>query len=176
MEAIRTIMKPLKAFSATRAGARFFRSTLHHLDTFIYTITGKRLTFTVFGTSNPVIFLKVPGRKSNIMRTTPLNAFPHLTVPGGLYVLATNWGQDHHPAWYLNLMAAGECVVEQNGVETLSAAHELEGEEYELVWPYTEKWMLNYRNYRERVGDARHLPVVALLPKGVNVESLEPPG
>ncbi len=165
MQFIRWVNTPVTRLTATKAGARFFRVVLPPLDNFVYRLSGKRLTFTTLAVSNPVIFLKVPGRKSGIERVTPLNAFPHLTVPDALYVLATNWGQEHHPAWYLNLMAAGEAVVEENGVERVMTAHELQGEAYDAVWPYTEKWMVNYKNYRQRIGDVRHIPVIALLPK-----------
>ena len=50
----------------------------------------------------PIVLLRTTGAKSKLPRTVPLVGMP---VDGGLAIIASNFGQTRHPAWYYNLRA-----------------------------------------------------------------------
>ncbi|MEU6830851.1 nitroreductase/quinone reductase family protein [Nocardia beijingensis] len=87
-------------FAATKPGSRLVRA-LTPLDRAVLERTGAK--YTVLGPIGaPVILLTTIGRKSGQPRTQPL-----LYVHDGdtLYVIGSNFGQAHHPAWTANLLA-----------------------------------------------------------------------
>src|SRR5205814_2252101 len=66
---------------------------------------------------NPVILLTTVGRKSGRPLVTPLN----FSVDGDRIVaIASAGGAEHHPAWYLNLVANPDVTIER-GTETYRA-------------------------------------------------------
>ncbi len=54
--------------------------------------------------SQRTLLLTTTGRRSGQPRTLPLQYFR--SPEGHLFVVASNWGNDRPPAWYLNLLAA----------------------------------------------------------------------
>ena len=69
--------------------------------------------YTVLGPIGaPVVLVTTRGRKSGQPRLSPL-----LYVHGGdtLYVIGSNFGWSHHPAWTANLLADPEAVVTLDG-------------------------------------------------------------
>lgn len=87
-------------FAATKPGSWLIR-TITPLDRALLERTDAK--YTVLGPIGaPVILLTTTGRKSGIARTQPL-----LYVHDGdtLYVVGSNFGQAHHPAWTGNLLA-----------------------------------------------------------------------
>ncbi|MBF6329104.1 nitroreductase family deazaflavin-dependent oxidoreductase [Nocardia transvalensis] len=93
-------------FAATKVGSFVVRK-LTPLDRKLLERTAGR--YTVLGPIGaPVILLTTIGRKSGQPRTSPL-----LYVHDGdvLYVIGSNFGQAHHPAWTANLLANPEAVV-----------------------------------------------------------------
>jgi deazaflavin-dependent oxidoreductase (nitroreductase family) len=93
-------------FAATRLGSLVVRG-LTPLDRRLLQRTAGR--YTALGPIGaPVILLTTTGRMSGQPRTTPL-----LYVYGGevLYVIGSNFGQSHHPAWTANLLADPHAVV-----------------------------------------------------------------
>ncbi|MGV9676281.1 nitroreductase family deazaflavin-dependent oxidoreductase [Nocardia sp. NPDC003482] len=92
-------------FAATKPGSFVVRA-LTPLDRRVLERTAGR--YTVLGPIGaPVVLLTTTGRKSGQPRTSPL-----LYVHDGsaLYVLGSNFGQAHHPAWTANLLARPEAV------------------------------------------------------------------
>ena len=57
--------------------------------------------YAVQGDSLPLVTLTTIGAKSGQLRSTPL-----VGIPDGerLVLVASNFGQGHHPAWYYNLV------------------------------------------------------------------------
>ncbi|MGW6623817.1 nitroreductase/quinone reductase family protein [Nocardia sp. NPDC055002] len=87
-------------FAATKPGSWLIR-TITPLDRALLERTDAK--YTVLGPIGaPVILLTTTGRKSGVARTQPL-----LYVHDGdtLYVVGSNFGQAHHPAWTGNLLA-----------------------------------------------------------------------
>lgn len=113
------------------------------------------------GVGFPVVLLTVPGRKSGIERTVPLVYF---TAGEEVILVASSFGRPRHPAWYLNLIAAGEARLTTGGaVEVPHRVRETEGQERERLFALAERLYAGYGLYRERAGD-RRIPVLALKP------------
>ena len=142
-----------KWFAAT------FKGVAPHVDRFLGRVTGGRV-FMLAGTGIPTLLLTTTGRKSGQQRTVPLLFSRH---DGALVVVGSNWGQQQHPAWALNLLANPEATVALRGKSGPVHARVIEGEERERVWDtlLTKNWP-GYENYAERSG--RHINIFALEP------------
>jgi deazaflavin-dependent oxidoreductase (nitroreductase family) len=103
------------------------------------------------------LLLTTRGRKSGELRRTALV----YERDGGRYVLAaSNRGADHHPAWYLNLLADPYVTV-QAGTETFAArARPATVAERPHLWRLMVSAMPEYAAYQERT--TREIPVVLL--------------
>jgi len=100
------------------------------------------------------------GRKSGIERETPL-----LYVPDDkrFLVLASNAGQDHDPAWWLNLQANPEAKVRVGRRVVAVAARRAEGDEAQQLWPQLLAAFPAFEGYRQ--GTEREIPIVVLEPR-----------
>jgi deazaflavin-dependent oxidoreductase (nitroreductase family) len=108
----------------------------------------------------PEILLQVPGRRSGILRSTPLLCVPH---GDGWLVAGSNWGAPEPPAWVANLQAAEEPLVTFKGRTVAADARLLAGPEREEKWAVMLETWPNYATYAERTG--RELPVFWLTPR-----------
>lgn len=106
-----------------------------------------------------VVLLTTKGRRSGKERTVPLFAVEH---GDGWAVVASNSGHDQHPAWYLNLTAAGEGTVTLGSTKTRVRPRGADDAEREELW---KQFVDRYSGYAEyqRVTD-RAIPVVVLEP------------
>lgn len=97
------------------------------------------------------------GRRSGLERVTPL-----LCVEDGhrWIVAASNGGDDREPAWWLNLQARPEAVVQFGGERTTVKAREASEAENAELWTRLEASYSYYDRYRERT--SRHIAVVVL--------------
>ena len=84
------------------------------LHNFIYRVSGGRVAGR-FG-KGPVLLLTVKGRKTGKPQTIPLI---YVAIDGGFAVIASFAGSPTHPAWYLNLQAAGAANVQVGGKQAL---------------------------------------------------------
>lgn len=154
-------MNPLRPV-AIRLGAqpwlpRFARFIVG-LDRGIQRVTGGRLTLLSIA-GLPELMLTVPGRKSGILRSTPLLCVPY---EGGWLVAGSNWGQAKPPAWVGNLLAADEARVTFHGADHAVEPHLATGERRAQLWQVMLQTWPNYAKYAERT--PREIPVVHLLP------------
>lgn len=156
-EVISPLFKPVFAFASTAVGSRFIRA-LVPLDRRVLRATKGK--YTLFGpTSMPELLLTTTGRKSGQPR---LSALSYLRDGDSLLVLGSNFGQQHHPAWSLNLLANPEAVVAINGTEIPVTAALVTGPERDaglqrfLAYPM-------YQAYRTRTD--RELRLFALTPR-----------
>lgn len=72
------------------------------------------------------------GRRSGEPRDAPLACMP---ADGGWYVVGSNFGHTHHPAWTGNLIATPEATVSFRGRTTTMVARQLSDEDRREVWP-----------------------------------------
>ena len=109
----------------------------------------------------PVVILETVGRKSGEARRTMLTA---PVVDGETVVLVASYGGDsRHPAWYLNLTAQPDVVLERDGVATPMRARTATAGEKAALWPRIVTSYRGYAGYQERTD--REIPVVLLTPR-----------
>ena len=134
--------------------------TLVPVDRWLQRRTGGRVT--ILGRSAlPTLLLTTQGRKSGLPRTVPLI---YAADGDSFIVTASNWGQEHHPAWSGNLLAASAAsVMLPGGNEIPVLAALAEGAERDRVWPLVTKVWPAYDTYVERSG--RDLRVFVLTPR-----------
>ena len=107
----------------------------------------------------PELLLTTKGRTSGLPRQVPL-----LYAREGrtLVVVASNWGQAHHPAWSANLLAEPAATVQLHGELRDVRARPASEQEKARVWPLVLSVWPAYDTYAERSG--RDLRVFLLEP------------
>ncbi|WP_444949445.1 nitroreductase family deazaflavin-dependent oxidoreductase [Micromonospora ureilytica] len=104
------------------------------------------------------LLLTTQGRKTGELPRTALV----YARDGDRYVLAaSNRGAEHHPAWYLNLVADPYVTV-QVGTETFTAYARPAADERPRLWRLMVSAMPEYAVYQQRI--TREIPVVLLEP------------
>lgn len=106
------------------------------------------------------LVLQVPGRRSGILRTTPLLTVPH---GDGWLVVGSNWGAPEPPAWAANLRAAQDPTITYRGRTLAVDARELTGPERDEKWAVAVAGWPNYATYADRTD--RELPLFWLTPR-----------
>ena len=149
----------IRRTAATRPVSKLYARTLHHVDRRVYDATDGRTTFTSWAAGVPVVMLTTTGAKSGKRRTLPVLGF----VEGDdVVVIASNFGQRHHPAWYHNLRANPRATIVLDGRTTEVEAGMVTGAERE---PHFERAIATYPGfaaYSRRAG--REIPIVRLSP------------
>ena len=148
----------LVKIAASRSGAWFFSRVLHRLDRLTLRLSdGRWMLSQLIGL--PLITLTATGARSGQPRSVPL-----IGVPDGerLIVIASNWGQEHPPAWYHNVRANPEVTVKMDGVSQNYRAREVEGGERARAWAKAVARYPGYRAYQTRT--ERTIPVLVLEP------------
>lgn len=108
-----------------------------------------------------VLELTTIGRKSGepraVMLTSPL-------VEGdAIVIVASRGGDDHHPAWFLNLQANPEVQVVWKGKPKVAmTARVATAEERARMWPIITGKFKNYAGYQTKT--QREIPLVVLTP------------
>ena len=111
----------------------------------------------------PVALLTVRGRKSGKPLTTPLI---YVETDRGYAVIASFGGSPKHPAWYLNLKAAGVAELELGRRQISVRVEEapIGSDRYRVIWRDTVAVYPDYSSYQART--SRPIPVVELIPDG----------
>ncbi len=145
----------------SKPGSWFFARTLHHLDRPILRLTGGRQSMTNMLSGLPVVTVTTIGAKSGQPRSLPLVA-----IPDGedVILIASNYGQKHHPAWYYNLHAYPEAQLTYTGKTVAYHARETDGEERERCWQRAVDLYSGYASYKARAGH-RQIGVFLLTPQ-----------
>ncbi len=89
---------------------RLVRLDSHALHLWLYRVSGGRLATRVPG--RRFLMLTTTGRKSGARYAVALEYHTDGQMP---YVIASNYGKDSPPAWYLNLLANPRVEVEREG-------------------------------------------------------------
>ena len=151
----------VQRIAAIRPVTRFFSRCLPFLDRQLIRWSAGRTSLTSVMTGFPIVTLRTLGARSGLPRENPLVGIP---FGQGRYILiASNWGQEHHPAWYHNLRAHPRVEVLRGGIVQEYVAHEAEGEERAVCWRRAVEVYAGYEAYRHRAGD-RRIPVIVLTP------------
>ena len=117
---------------------------------------------TALGTDFPLCYLTVRGRRSGEPRTVPLL---HVSDGARVVLIASNWGRRRHPAWALNLEAAGEAMVagpDRTAARAMTSRR-ASAEEFDRYWSDALRIWPGYEGYRRRAG--REIRMFVLDPK-----------
>lgn len=146
------LQKLMRRFAASGPGSWLFARILHHIDRPVSRLTRGRHTFASLVSGLPVVMLTTKGARSGLARTVPVLGFP---TADGLVVIASNYGQRHHPAWYHNLRAHPEGEVAVAGKRWRFRAAEAEGERRDRIWQDGLRIYPGWSTYERRATDRR---------------------
>jgi deazaflavin-dependent oxidoreductase (nitroreductase family) len=111
----------------------------------------------------PVVELTTTGRKSGEPRTVMLTS--PVQEGNAIVIVASRGGDDHHPAWFLNLRDNPAVEVAFAGKPKQSMrARIATPEEREALWPRATSAYKGYANYQTKT--ERSIPLVLLEPTG----------
>jgi len=145
----------------TKASGLFLARVLHHLDRPVLRLSHGRHSLTSMLAGLPVVTVTTIGAKSGQPRTLPLVAIPD---GENVILIASNYGQQHHPAWYYNLRAHPKVQLTYEGQTTTYIARETAGAERERCWQRAVDLYSGYARYEERAGQ-RQIGVFLLTPQ-----------
>jgi len=109
----------------------------------------------------PVIELTTTGRKSGQPRTTMLTS-PY-QEESTIVIVASRGGDDHHPAWFLNLQANPKVMVKTSSKPPEPMTAEVAGpQDRARIWPQIANKYRNYAGYQRKTD--REIPLILLRP------------
>ena len=118
------------------------------MDRALHKLTGGRVI--VSRLLVPSMVLTTTGRRSGQLRESPLACVPD--GDGGWWVVGSNFGREHHPAWTGNLIAEPRATVSFEGRTTEVAAELLDDDAKAEVWPKLVAVWPAYDDYVEASG------------------------
>ena len=125
------LQRAIRSVASSRPGSWVFVRVARHLDAGVLTATRGRRTLSSLIAGIPTLQLTTTGAKSGRQRTTTLLGLP---TEGGVAIIASNFGQKKHPAWFHNLKAHPHCEVTIDGVSQECRAVEVDGERKARIW------------------------------------------
>jgi deazaflavin-dependent oxidoreductase (nitroreductase family) len=142
----------VRRFTASGPGSWLFARLAHRLDRPVHRITRGRHTLGSLVSGMPVVMLTTTGAKSGKRRSVPVVGFP---TEDGLVVIASNYGQERHPAWYHNLRKDPTGEVTVRGETLRFRAREAEGEERARIWAEGLEIYPGWSQYEKRASHRR---------------------
>jgi deazaflavin-dependent oxidoreductase (nitroreductase family) len=107
----------------------------------------------------PVLELTTIGRKSGEPRSCLLTS--PIQENGEIVIVASRGGDDHHPAWYLNLIETPQVQVSYKGApHKIMTARTANSDERARMWPIVAGAYKGYAGYQEKT--SREIPLVIL--------------
>jgi deazaflavin-dependent oxidoreductase (nitroreductase family) len=107
----------------------------------------------------PVLELTTIGRKSGEPRSCLLTS--PIQENGEIVIVASRGGDDHHPAWYLNLLETPQVQVSYKGApHKIMTARTANSDERARMWPIVAGAYKGYAGYQEKT--SREIPLVIL--------------
>ena len=107
----------------------------------------------------PVLELTTIGRKSGEPRSCLLTS--PIQENGEIVIVASRGGDDHHPAWYLNLLETPQVQVSYKGApHKIMTARTANSEDRARMWPVVAGAYKGYAGYQEKT--SREIPLVIL--------------
>lgn len=150
----------MRGSGGMRAGSWVYIRILHRIDQPIFRATRGRHTLTSLLTGLPIGILTTTGARSGQPRHSPLLIYP---TSAGQMVIASNYGQARHPAWYHNLVAHPEAELVIGGAGHRVRARQLEGDTRERIWRESVQTYPGLKAY-ERWAEGRSIPIILLEP------------
>ncbi len=154
------IQQLVRKFARSRYGSRIFSRLAPPVDHWTLRLSAGKVTATTWMAGYPVITLTTIGAKSGLPRKTILLATPY---GDRLVLIASNFGNPSHPAWYHNLIAHPQVQVETHTIKRDYYAQVAQGNERQALWDLAVAYYPGYHAYRNWTR-GREIPVVVLTP------------
>lgn len=154
------LQRVLRRFAASGPGSWLFARVMHHIDRPVHRLTGGRYTFASVVSGLPVVMLTTTGAKTGQPRTVPVLGIP---AQDGVAIIASNFGQYRHPAWYHNLIAHPEAEVVIRGNRQRVSAIEADEERRARIWADGLRMYPGFGQYERRAAH-RRISVFVLAP------------
>jgi deazaflavin-dependent oxidoreductase (nitroreductase family) len=133
--------------------------TMNGLHRAVLRLSGGRFGWRAGGM--PVLELTTTGRKSGQRRSVMLTS--PVQEGDAIVIVASRGGDDHHPAWFLNLRDdPGVEVRWKGGARTAMRARIAAPDERARLWPLVVERYGNYGGYQRKTD--REIPLVILEP------------
>ena len=114
------------------------------LDRALHRVFGRRVLLSSM--MLPCAIVTTTGRKSGEPHESPLRAVP---LDGSLYVVGSNFGKPHHPAWSWNLLADPTAQVSFHGSDFAATAEPARSaDEKAATWPPSDRTVAAVRPVR----------------------------
>ena len=153
------LQRLLHRFVMMRPVTVFFANKTYRIDTFVSKLTkGKHTLSEMLGWN--IVQLKTIGAKTSKQYSTFLIG---LIDGEKIGLIASNFGREHNPAWYYNLIKTPECMAQVGELFNKYIARETIGEEREKYWQMAVSFYQGYEKYKNRAAP-RHIPVIVLEP------------
>ena len=110
----------------------------------------------------PMVLVHHVGRTSGKEYTTPLVYLPGEGADDSMYIFASKGGAPANPAWYGNLVAAGEATVEVGTSTFPVTITEVTGTERDRIYAEQVKRMPGFGDYAKQTEGIRTIPVLRL--------------
>jgi deazaflavin-dependent oxidoreductase (nitroreductase family) len=146
------VQRLVRRFAASGPGAWFFARVLHHIDRPVHRLTRGRQTFASLLSGIPVVMLTTTGAKTGRRRTVPVLGIP---TRGDVAIVASNFGQYRHPAWYHNLRAHPEADVVIDGAHRRVRAVEADEDRRAEIWSDGLRLYPGFSQYERRAAHRR---------------------
>lgn len=121
--------RPLAWMASRRWGRSLARRIYTPVDKLVYRLTGGRRGLSP---AQSVLLLTTTGRKTGQPRRVPVL---YLRDGADLWVVASNYGQERHPAWSANLLSHPEATVTLGGEDRAVRARLASEDEKRALWP-----------------------------------------
>jgi deazaflavin-dependent oxidoreductase (nitroreductase family) len=129
------------------------------MNVLAYRISHGKLSSRIAGYS--VLLLHTTGRKSGVAYTTPLT---YLKDGENYLLVASNWGKEHNPGWYYNLLHQPATMIQVKEKILSVKAHQATGDEYARLWKAVTSRNNFYVRYQKKT--SRQIPIMVLSPGG----------
>lgn len=139
-------------------GDRLMRA-LSGFHMWVIRVTRGRLGWRLAGMTT--VEVHVIGRRTGRPRTVVLSA--PIVEPGRVVLVASKGGADRHPAWYLNLVAHPDVVIDLRDERRAVRARTATPDEKAELWPRITHAYPGYASYQART--RRDIPVVICEPR-----------
>ena len=121
-----------------------------------------RLSGGLLGSRSPgrsFMLLTTIGRKSGLERVTPIFYLPKADH---FLLIASNWGGQQQPIWWLNLQAHPQAKVRVGRKNLTVIARQADAEERARLWPSIVSRYTEFAHYQQQV--TREIPIIILSP------------
>jgi F420H(2)-dependent quinone reductase len=126
-------------------------------NVYLFRISGGRLGSRMGKQS--VLLLHTLGRKSGKSFSTTLSYYRD----GENYlVVASNWGREVPPDWFLNLLKQPDTTIQVKGKDIQVVARQADGDDYSRLWEWIARYNSQYIEYQKSL--TRRIPIVILTP------------